>query len=183
MKKLLILRHAEAAATEIGGSDKTRKLTPAGAKDAVALGKLMSRENLQPGAVLCSSATRTRETLAGVMETLDNIGDNPPIEYLDKLYNADYNILMEEIHDAPSNVENLLVVAHNPGVHMLAAWLAKDDGSALVERLSLGYGPATLTVLACDIEDWAQLVSYSNAVLAVHETSEYNADDRPTRWM
>jgi len=183
MKKLLILRHAQAANTAIGGTDKTRKLTPNGVADAKALGKLMSRENLQPGAVLCSAATRTRETLHNVMETLDTIGDNASIEYLDKLYNADFNVLVDAIAEASNDVQNLLVVAHNPGVHMLAAWLAREDGSPLVERLSMSYAPATLTVLQCDIEDWADLKSYSNKVLSVHETIEYNADERPTRWM
>ncbi|NCT41560.1 MAG: hypothetical protein GW778_07870 [Alphaproteobacteria bacterium] len=179
MKKLLILRHAQALGTAIGGSDKTRKLSPNGTADAKALGVLMAKGGLQPDAVLCSAATRTRETLGGVMDALDAA----PIDYLDRLYNADYRVLMDAVQEVPSEAQVVLLVAHNPGVHQLAARLAFDDGSERVDRLSTDYAPATLTVLQCDITDWADLKEYANVVKAVHETVEYNASDRPTRWM
>ena len=179
MKRLLVLRHAQALGTETGGTDKTRKLSPKGIDDAKALGRLLAREGLLPDAVLCSAATRTRETLDAAMESLEDT----QIEYLDRLYNADFDILLNAIHESSKDVETLLLVAHNPGVHTLAARLAADDGSAAVDRLSMAYAPATLTVLECDVEEWAQVKPYSNKAKAVHETTEYNADERPTRWM
>ena len=179
MKRLLILRHAQALGTEIGGTDKTRKLSPNGIKDAEALGKLMAKEGLQPDAVLCSTATRTRQTLDGVMGSLHDCS----IDYLDKLYNADFDVLLNAPTETASDKSTLLLVAHNPGVHTLAARLAADDGSNYSERLIMGYAPATLTVLECNIEEWAELKTYSNTVKAVHETTEYNSSDRPTRWM
>ena len=63
------------------------------------------------------------------------------------------------------------------------ARLAAEDGSAAVDRLSMSYAPATLTVLECDVEAWDAVKPYANVARAVHETTEYNADDRPTRWM
>jgi len=179
MKRLLILRHAQSLGTETGGTDKTRKLSPNGIKDAQVLGALMAREGLQPDAVLCSAATRTRQTLEGVMESLEDT----KIEYLDRLYNADFDVLVSAIQGLSDNVETVLLVAHNPGIHTLAARLAADDGSAAAERLLMSYAPATLTVLDCDIDDWTAIKPYANRVTAVHETTEYNADDRPTRWM
>jgi len=180
MKKLLILRHAQALGTEIGGSDKTRKLSTNGVADAKALGALMVKANLKPDLVLCSGAVRTRETLDGVIEAIGDVRVN----YDDGLYNADFGRLLDGIHAVgDGDVETLLLVAHNPGVHALAARMAADDGSAAVDRLSMGYAPATLTVLECDVDDWAQVKPYENVVKAVHETSEYNADERPTRWM
>lgn len=179
MKRLLILRHAQALNTAPGGTDKTRQLSPNGLGDARALGRLMAREGLQPDAVLCSGATRTRETLAQVMEAIDPCA----VDYADALYNADYGVLLAAIREASAGVETLLLVAHNPGVHMLAAQLAADDGSAAAELLLSGYAPATLSVMACDIADWADLAPHANVVSAVHETVEYNSDDRPTRWM
>lgn len=179
MKTLLILRHAQALGTEIGGSDKTRKLSPNGIEDAKALGKLMAKDGLQPDAVLCSAATRTRETLDAVMGALDDTSVN----YLDTLYNADFDVLLNAIHEVNDDTETVLLVAHNPGIHTLAARLAEDDGSAHVDRLSMSYAPATMTVLECDVESWAEVKPYANKARAVHETTEYNADDRPTRWM
>ena len=179
MKRLLILRHAKAQGTEIGGTDKTRKLSAEGVSESKALGNLMVREELTPDHILCSSARRTRETLDGILEHLGSIST----DYSDALYNADYNILLGAIHNAGEEVKTLLVVAHNPGVHTLAARLAEDDGSSHVDRLSMSYAPATLTVLDCDIGAWKELKAYSNPVKAIHETIDYNADDRPTRWM
>ena len=179
MKRLLILRHAQALGTEAGGSDKTRKLSPNGIKDAQVLGQLMAREGLQPDAVLCSAATRTRQTLESVLEGLEETS----VDYLDRLYNSDFDLLISAIHEVDDAVSTLLLVAHNPGIHTLAARLAADDGSPLSERLLMGYAPATLTVLECEIESWENLRTYSNKVAAVHETTEYNADARPTRWM
>ena len=180
MKQLLILRHAQAAGTDIGGSDKTRKLTPKGNDDASALGKLMVKEGLNPDLVLCSAATRTRETLDGVLSAFDN---DVSVDYANRLYNSDYQYLMMVAQEASDDIETLMIVAHNPGTHEFAARLAEEDGSDRVDRLSMNYAPATLTVFDCDIERWKDLRPYANKVKAVHESVEYNADDRPTRWM
>ena len=179
MKTLLILRHAQALGTAVGGSDKTRKLSPNGIGDAKALGKLMAKEALNPDVVLCSAATRTRETLDGVLEGIDA----GKVEYLDRLYNSDFDTLLGAIREMGNAPETVLIVAHNPGIHTLAARLATDDGSAHVDRLSMSYAPATLTVLNCDISDWGDLEPYANVAHVVHETVEYNSSDRPTRWM
>lgn len=179
MKRLLILRHAQALNTAPGGTDKTRKLSPKGIEDAKALGVLMAREALQPDAVLCSTAVRTRETLEAVMESLNDV----PIDYMDSLYNAPDSHLLQAIQEIDDKADSVLLVAHNPAVHMLASRLAADDGAGYVDRLMSGYAPATLTVLSCDIDDWDALKSHGNAVKAVHETIDYNADQRPTRWM
>jgi len=179
MKRLLILRHAQAMGTAVGGTDKTRKLSPNGIADARALGALMAREGLQPDRVLCSAATRTRETLDSVMESLEGA----KTEYLDQLYNADFDILLSAIHDAPEDAQTVLLVAHNPGIHMLASRLAAEDGSAAVERLLMSYAPATLTVLECDVDAWGAVKPLENKVKALYETTEYNTDNRPTRWM
>ncbi len=179
MKKLLILRHAQALGTAIGGSDKSRELSPKGQEDALALGTLMAKQGFQPDIVLCSAATRTRQTLDNIMKSLAKC----KTEILDKLYNADFDVLLDSIRGTDADKNRVLIVAHNPGIHTLAARLAKDDASAHVDRLSMAYMPATLSVLECNIEDWADLKPYANIVRAIHETTDYNAPERPTRWM
>ena len=180
MKQLMILRHAQALGVEPGGDDKSRKLSPKGIEDAKALGALMERQNLQPDLVLCSAAVRTRQTLDGLLNVIA-VGR---IDYSDTLYNADFSVLLNAVQGQSNDINNLLLVAHNPGIHTFAARLASDESEQfLIERLMMSYAPATMTVLQCDIENWADLEVYQNPVLAVHETSAYNSDDRPTRWM
>ncbi len=179
MKQLFILRHAQALGTQTGGTDKTRPLSPKGHEDAKALGGLMAREGLQPDQVLCSSATRTCETLDGVMESLSSC----KIEYMDRLYNADFDALLGAIREVSSDIERVLLVAHNPGVHTLAARLSKDDESAAVDRLMMSYAPATLSVLECAHAEWGDVAPYAQRLVSLHEAVEYNSSDRPTRWM
>lgn len=180
MKQLFILRHAQALSTDPGGTDKSRRLSPNGLGDAKALGAVMKRQDMRPDTILCSPATRTRETLREVLEGLE--GDIEA-EFPESFYNAGADAYFTGIQAVSDAHERLLIVGHNPGIHMLAAQLAHDDGSALMDRLSSGYAPATLTVLECDIESWNDLALYKNQLMAVLETSEYNADSRPTRWM
>lgn len=180
MKQLYILRHAQALSTEPGGTDKSRRLSPKGLADAKALGAVMFKQDMRPDLALCSPATRTRETLSAVLE---GVGAETPADFPEVFYNAGADAYFAGIHGASDNVASLLVVGHNPGLHMLAAQLAKDDSGSLMNRLAGGYAPATLTVLECGAESWSDIRLYENRLMGVLETTEYNAPDRPTRWM
>ncbi|MGB0719793.1 MAG: SixA phosphatase family protein [Bdellovibrionales bacterium] len=183
MKTLLLLRHAQALNTEAGGTDKDRKLSPKGISDAQALGALMARQSLIPALVLCSGAVRTRQTWDGVSKGLGDL-DADSIDYLDAFYNAAPGVLLSEIQNISSDIDTVLVIAHNPGIHALAAMLANDDNAPqMLTRLTASYMPATLSVLECDIASWAEIKPYENRLAALHETIDYNADQRPTRWM
>ena len=180
MKTLLILRHAQALSTEIGGSDKTRKLSPQGKADARALGKVMAQRHLRPSLVLCSPATRTRQTLEYVMESLEDLETHFP----ESFYNAPPEAYLAGIHDIHDDtIETFMVVGHNPGIHTLAARLAADEGSGLMDRLISSYAPATLSVLECNVARWADIAFHQNKLADVLETVDYNAPERPTRWM
>jgi len=179
MKQLYILRHAQAAGS--GHTDKERELTEQGFSDAEALGGAMLNAEFVPDFVLCSTAVRTRQTLKAALKGMGNT--SPAIDYREHLYNASHGDYLAAIQGVATHINALLLVGHNPGIHALAASLANEDNPSMVSRLSAGYAPATLTVLKCDIEDWAALRPYENKVLAVMEATEYNGADRPTRWM
>lgn len=79
---LWLLRHAKAVADPpAGGTDHDRPLTPRGRRDAEALGRHLSDPGFgpegRPELVLCSTATRTVQTAAGVLSALDR---PPPVE-------------------------------------------------------------------------------------------------------
>lgn len=179
MKQLLILRHAQALNTEAGGNDKSRKLSPQGFDDARALGTTMTRQDLRPNLALCSTAVRTRQTLEGVMEGLAIAH----VDYQDDFYNAPPEAYFRAIQGVSDDVECLLLVGHNPGIHTIAAQLVNEDNAGLVNRLAGGYAPATLSVIECAVESWAKIRPYDNRLMGVLEASEYNGSDRPTRWM
>lgn len=169
MKHLFILRHAQTLPSDSGG-DIARKLTPEGKKDAQALGKFMAQKNYRPDIILCSPATRTRETLAGVLESLGEI----PTEYLREIYNGSAGDVLRLIRQQNDKNEKILVVAHNPGVYELTARLAGSGTPSLLNRLSHGYSPGTLSVLSCPCESWNDLAPGENTLGGFYEPGNYD---------
>ncbi|MFO6462934.1 SixA phosphatase family protein [Jannaschia sp. KMU-145] len=108
---LILLRHAQAGG---GRPDRTRHLTEKGTADARRIGDWLRAEGHLPARILCSPATRTRETL----DALDLTAETA---FPDDLYNAPTRVLLDHARDATAP---LLIVAHNPGIAEAAAELA-----------------------------------------------------------
>lgn len=176
-KKLYLLRHAAALSTA-SGRDKDRALAPKGKEDAAALGRMMKDVGYAPSYALCSPARRTKETLESLKASLDIAA----IHYPDVLYNASAGDLFTKIQSAPDAQNEILLIAHNPGIHQLAVLLAGQGASSLRQRLAAGYNPATMSVITCACEHWADLKPGENTLSALLDPLDYNAPARPTRW-
>lgn len=178
MKRLYLLRHAQALSSSDSG-DKGRALSPQGMEDATALGLMMARRHYRPGLVLCSPATRTRQTLEGVLEAMDGLAVQCP----EHLYNAGYSAFMEGLEDVPDTITSLLIIAHNPGIHDFAARLASEDSaSSHLARLMQGFKPGALAAFDCPIESWMDLADETNLLIDFQDPQDYNAPAGPTRW-
>ena len=115
MRELILLRHAHAEPAATGQGDHARGLSETGRAEAKAAGDWLREHGLQPDRVLCSDATRTRETLAA----LGDIGAGEVYEDA-AIYDASPGTLAT-LADANRDAERLLLVGHNPGVEQLAA--------------------------------------------------------------
>jgi len=155
MPKLYLLRHAQAGSA-FSGDDKDRPLTPHGIEQATSLAPHIK----DISKTLCSNARRTQMTLQALIDAGVNAGD---IAYEDALYNAPTGDILMAIQSCGS--ENLLVVAHNPGIHMLARSLANEGNQNQMEQLSIFYNPASLSIFDCDIESWSDLKPLENKLL------------------
>ncbi|MCE7887329.1 MAG: hypothetical protein DYH13_07495 [Alphaproteobacteria bacterium PRO2] len=164
MKKLFVLRHAETAPAGEGG-DRERKLTAKGLEDARALGETMKAKNYAPDFILCSPVTRTRQTLDQLLEGLGKI----QTEYEKVIYEGGYHELVELVRGVDDACASLLVVGHNPAIHQFAASMAREDHE-LMNKLSVGYAPATLTVLDVPRASWADLRPGENKILDLVES-------------
>ena len=139
-RTLVLLRHAKSAYPD-GVPDHDRPLAPRGRREAGLAGDWL-RANLPPiDAVLCSTATRARETLA-------HTGIDAPVCYVDRLYDATPGTVIDEITHADDNVAVLLVVAHEPTLTQVALGLAAADGSntTAAERISAKYPTSAMAV-------------------------------------
>ena len=118
MLQLTLLRHAKAAADSDTGEDFDRPLAPRGRNDAPVVGKAMAEAGADPQVVLVSAARRTRETWALVAPFFPKA----EVRFVEQLYLAAADLILREAEDA--GADRVMVVAHNPGLHELAARLA-----------------------------------------------------------
>lgn len=121
MRSLLVLRHAKSSWKDSALDDHERPLNKRGRRDAPRIGKLLVELELVPDVVICSTATRARETVSAVTERAGCRGE---LVFDDSLYLASPERLVEAIqrHGAPETVR-LLVVGHNPSLEELVTRL------------------------------------------------------------
>ncbi len=151
MKTVYLLRHAKSAAAVIGVEDHDRPLNERGRADAPLMGTYMADKGHTPDNILCSSATRARETLEALAPKTT---PGARTEILDKLYMASAGGILALLQDLPSDVSAPLVIAHNPGMGELAGMLAAiGDGLALA-RMAGKFSTAALAVIAFDLQAW-----------------------------
>lgn len=142
-RTLVLLRHAKSDYPD-GVVDHARPLAARGEREAVLAGAWLRSGVIGPPvqAVLCSTATRTRQTLA-------RTGLDAPVRYLDRLYGATPGIILEAINGVDDTVDTLLVVGHEPAMSGLALGLAGPEGTNRVaaEHVTAKYPTSAMAVL------------------------------------
>jgi phosphohistidine phosphatase len=118
--RLYLLRHAKSSWDEPGLADHDRPLAPRGRRAAKAMGRYLREQGIEPDLVLCSSATRARQTLKRL--GLADARIEPD------LYAADAATLRRFIPETAS----VMLIGHNPGLQDLALSLVRS-GPRLVE--------------------------------------------------
>ncbi|WP_051989680.1 SixA phosphatase family protein [Gordonia soli] len=103
-----------------GIGDHARPLAPRGQRQAALAGQWMADDGLRVDAVLCSPATRTRETLTAT-------GIDASTRYVDEIYGGTAFEILEALRIwAPAEASTVLVVGHEPGMPDTALTLAPD---------------------------------------------------------
>jgi len=114
MKKLLLIRHAEAEGyTEQG--DFARPLSGRGKSDTEKLAKKLKDLQLLPQEIVSSPALRTTTTATKIIEEL---GLNAP-KFNQAVYEASERTLLNVINHFPNSVDFMALVGHNPGISYL----------------------------------------------------------------
>lgn len=160
-RTLVLMRHAKSDYPD-GVSDHRRPLAPRGEREAALAGDWI-RANLSPvEAVLCSSATRTRQTL-------ERSGITAPATFSDRLYEASPGIVIEEINGLADDVATLLVVGHEPVMSSLALSLANEAtaNSNAAQQISAKYPTSAIAVLRVGAP-WAELQLGSAELVDFH---------------
>lgn len=141
-REIVILRHAQAQPAGAGQSDATRELTSHGRAEAEAVRRWFAEHQLAFDLVLCSPATRARQT------TELALGGSPETRIEPRIYDATPGALMDVL-DGARGAGRVLLVGHNPGLEQLVALLTEGRSevahglpTAGVARLSVPTGAA-----------------------------------------
>jgi phosphohistidine phosphatase len=155
------MRHAKSD-YPTGVIDHDRPLAPRGIREAGLAGEWL-RDNVPPiEHVLCSSATRTKQTL-------DRTGIAAPVSYSERLYGATPGTMLDEINQVIDDVSTLLVVGHEPTVSQVALGLAGPETSdpEATAQINMKFPTSGIAVLRVPVS-WSALELSGAGLIAFH---------------
>jgi phosphohistidine phosphatase len=155
VKNILLLRHAKSAWNIPQQTDHDRPLNNRGERAARTMAGHMAEKAPRPGLILCSTAARTRQTLAPLVKALGS--PTPPISLEKQLYLASESELMDRLQALPEDVETVLLIGHNEGIGELAVALAGQGHGEALQRLREKYPTGALATLALRQGSWDTL--------------------------
>lgn len=117
MITLVLVRHAKSDWGTAGLPDHERPLNERGRRDAPLMAAALAATGFRPERLLSSTALRARTTAASFAAALE-----VRLETLPELYGASARELWDAA--AATGAQNLLIVAHDPGLSELASELA-----------------------------------------------------------
>ncbi|RPA69095.1 phosphohistidine phosphatase SixA [Cyclobacteriaceae bacterium YHN15] len=122
-KTLFLLRHAEAEFVTGPGGDISRELSIRGQSQISRLAKLLKKNQIEFDSVLSSNAKRTQQSTEIVTQWVSA----KKIHFLMELYEADPHQMLSIINQVGWEVDNLLVVGHNPTISALVSYLTEQE--------------------------------------------------------
>jgi phosphohistidine phosphatase len=161
IRTLVLLRHAKSSYPP-GAADHDRPLAGRGEREAGLAGDWLRANVPAVDLVLCSTATRARETLA-------RTGIDAPARYLDELYGATPGGVIDEINQVSDDVGTLLVIGHEPAIALVALGLAGPEGTnvAAAEHISTKFPTSAMAVLRTP-SSWQDLELSSAALVSFY---------------
>jgi phosphohistidine phosphatase len=154
MRRLMLLRHAKSDWTTPGTRDHERALALRGREAAPRIGAYMVHHGLTPDLVVCSTATRARETWDLVAAAF---AAAPPAVFESRVYEAGAQALFDVVKQTKADTHVLLLTGHNPGLHDFAQRLIASGDTDARQRLTEKFPTGALAVIDFAIDDWRQL--------------------------
>ncbi len=149
MHRLILMRHAKAKRAAVSGGDHARALTDRGRADAILMGRVLAERGLRPDLALVSDAIRTHQTWDELHEVFGDV----EVRIEPRLYNATPDVIRTFAEASEEAAGCLLILAHNPGVQLLAhEYLVESAASpAVLDRLAGGFPTGAAAVFEVDM--------------------------------
>lgn len=148
MKELLIMRHAKSSWDNANLGDIARPLNEKGLHDAPLMGEQLASLDFSPQIIYCSTAQRTRQTIALVCAAAS--WNAELISYETELYTFDTEDVLKFIKSIPEQFQSVMLVGHNPAYTYLFNFLSDDT----IENLPT----CGACLLRFDVEQWSELL-------------------------
>ena len=142
-KVLYLLRHGEATLSSGAVNDFNRTLSKAGVEQLERLAKSLKFKGIIFDMVICSASNRTLET----MEIISKEIEVKNKALLQEMYEATSSGLLELIVNTPDEIENLLLVGHNPSISAVLSYLSGENFISLK--------PGMMAIIRIYQESWA----------------------------
>jgi len=148
MKRLLLLRHAEANLDFSSIKDFDRPLNEIGSSDAQLIGEKLTQEKTEIDFMLSSGANRAIATAKVIAKCVGY--PIKSIEINNDIYNSSHNIMMNVINSVLDIYSSIIIAGHNPTFHYLSQLLSDE---------SLNEFPTcTVFCIEFDVDSWAQVI-------------------------
>ncbi len=152
-RTLILMRHAKSSWDTFAQTDHDRPLNKRGTHAAQTLGTWLRAQPWQPDQALVSTATRTRDTFAG-------LGLGLAADFTRDLYHANSAEMQMVLEMARG--ETVLMIGHNPGI----TEFAEDMVTHAHAHARFGDFPTGGTVvIRFDIATWEQVEPHQGTVL------------------
>jgi phosphohistidine phosphatase len=111
LRRILLMRHAKSDWDAGIETDHQRPLNGRGKKDAPKIALHLKQLGWVPDLVLCSDATRTKQTFEKMAKQIES-----QVSFLPNLYESSPTIMLNEIAFVSDEIQSVMILAHNPGI-------------------------------------------------------------------
>jgi phosphohistidine phosphatase len=159
MKRLTLMRHADARWKDSAVSDLERPLNRRGTHEAEAMARRLAERGLVPELILASPARRAQQTAEILARVFAESA--PRVMREEALYLATAGEILRKAQATGPRIEHVLLIAHNPGLSELVQLLLPNGPAVELPA-------AALCSIDFDCEAWDE-VGPGRVTGAIHE--------------
>lgn len=170
---LTLVRHAKSSWDDSAVKDFDRPLNERGREQCEPMGELLQKTAIEPDLILCSTAKRARQTLNRLLK---NWQTKAEIVFEGRLYLATSDRLLALLGKLGKNHKHIMLIGHNPGLHLLAFNLADRGEPAMLKTLAEKFPTLGMCSIKFESDAWKTL---GNGELAFFATPKTATDIAP----
>lgn len=153
MKKIVLVRHAQAQPIGNATDDYSRLLTNCGREDAEMMAIKMKKLGLNTDLIVSSSAKRA-QTTASIFARVFGINEEV-ISFDERLYQAGSEYLLQKVRQLNDGSSTVFIFGHNPSISQFVSFLTNEP--CLL-------APCSVACVQFEVNDW-EFIFQGNGIL------------------